>query len=130
MAMIEEITGMPPGTIGFRATGEIDVEEYKRVLMPPLERAVDEGHVRLLFQAGPDFEKFDPATLWADTKNSVDLGVRHRDAWERAAIVTDVDWISRASQLFAWAVPGELRVFALAELEDAKAWLAEGLAAG
>jgi hypothetical protein len=125
--MIEEIDGMPGGTIGFRASGAVDVEEYKRVLMPPLERAVDEGHVRLLFEAGPDFEKFDPATLWADTKNSVNLGVRHHDAWERTAMVTDVDWIARASQLFAWAVPGELRVFRLDRLEDAKAWLAEGL---
>ena len=118
---------MPEGTIGFRASGEIDVEEYKRVLMPPIERAVDEGRVRLLFQAGPDFAKFDPAAIWADARSGVNLGLRHRDAWERFAMVTDLEWIARSTQLFGWAVPGELRVFRLAELEGAKAWLAEGL---
>lgn len=128
--MIEEIAEMPAGTIGFRASGEIDVDEYKSVLMPPLERAVGEGRVRMLFQAGPNFQKFDAATIWADAKNSVDLGLRHRDAWERSAIVTDVDWIARASQVFAWLVPGELRVFPLGGIEDAKSWLADGLATG
>jgi len=27
----------------------------------------------------------------------VDLGVRHREAWARSAIVTDTDWIARAT---------------------------------
>ena len=118
---------MPPGTLGFRASGELDVEEYKRVLLPPLQDAVEGGGVRLLFQAGPDFERFDAATVWADVRSSVDLGIRHHGAWERFAMVTDVDWIARASQLFAWAVPGELRVFGIGDADEAKAWLADGV---
>lgn len=117
---------MPAGTIGFRAAGEVDVEEYKHVLLPPIERAVEAGEVRLLFQTGPGFERFDPAAMWADARAGVDLGIRHHEAWERTAIVTDVDWIARASQLFAWMVPGELRVFSPPELEEAKSWLADG----
>jgi hypothetical protein len=122
-AMIEVIADMPRGTLGFRATGRIDVEEYKRILIPPLQSAVEAGRVRLLFQVGPDFERFDAATMWADVKSSVDLGVRHREAWERFAMVTDIEWITRTTQLFAWAVPGELRLFPFDGAEDAKAWL-------
>ena len=40
-----------------------------------------------------------------------------------AAIVTDVEWIAKASHMFAWMVPGELMVRGLDGLEDAKAWL-------
>ena len=53
-----------------------------------------------------------------------DLGVRHHDAWVRSAIVTDIHWMARATRLFAWMIPGEARVFPLAELAQAKAWVA------
>jgi hypothetical protein len=128
--VIEEIADMPPGTIGFRASGEIDVEEYKRVLVPALERAVGRGRVRLLFEAGPEFEKMDLRAIVADAREGIDLGIRHHEAWERFALATDVEWIARSTMLFAWAMPGEVRVFGVADVEEAKAWLAEGAVAG
>jgi hypothetical protein len=50
--------------------------------------------------------------------------VRHHSAWVRSAIVTDMDWMARATRLFAWMIPGEARVFESAEIESAKAWVA------
>ena len=44
----------------------------------------------------------------------------------RSAIVTDIHWMAQATRLFAWMIPGEVRVFPLAELEQAKAWVAGG----
>jgi len=44
----------------------------------------------------------------------------------RSAIVTDMKWMARATRLFAWMIPGEACVFPLAELEQAKAWVAGG----
>lgn len=44
----------------------------------------------------------------------------------RSAIVTDIDWMARATRLFAWMIPGEARVFPLAALDEAKAWVADG----
>jgi SpoIIAA-like len=69
-------------------------------------------------------DKIEPAALWADTRLGLDLGVRHRDAWVRSAIVTDIDWMARATKFFAWMIPGEVRVFPLAEFEQAKSWIA------
>ena len=53
--------------------------------------------------------------------------MRHHDAWVRSAIVTDIDWMARAARLFAWMIPGEVRVFGLDEFEQAKTWIAEGV---
>jgi hypothetical protein len=57
----------------------------------------------------------------------LDLGVRHHEAWTRSAIVTDIHWMACATRLFAWMIPGpngDARVFPLAELKRAKAWVA------
>jgi hypothetical protein len=39
--MVERLRDMPPGTIGFRARGEIERDDYADVLVPELRRAVE-----------------------------------------------------------------------------------------
>ena len=122
--MVELIPGMPPGTLGFRVSGRLTREDYVDVLVPPLRRAVEAGErLRVLYAIGPELH-MEPAAVWEDLKVEVDLGIRHRDAWERIAVVTDIDWLWRAFELFSWMVPGEMRLFRERELEQAKAWLA------
>jgi hypothetical protein len=122
--MIKRLKDMPVGTVGFRAEGEIEREDYDEVLVPELHRALDRsGGLRTLYVI-EDLEEIEPGALWADSKLGFDLGVRHHEAWIRSAIVTDIDWMARATRLFAWMIPGEARVFPLAELEQAKAWVA------
>ena len=115
---------MPPGTLGFRAAGEIEREDYDEVLVPELRRAVEAGSGLRTLYLIEDLDEIESGALWADTKLGFDLGVRHHDAWVRSAIVTDIEWMARASKLFAWMIPGEARVFASAELAAAKAWVA------
>jgi SpoIIAA-like len=122
--MIERLPDMPPGTIGFRAKGEIEREDYDEVLVPELQRALDAGTGLRTLYVIEDLEEIEPGALWADSKLGFDLGVRHHKAWVRSAIVTDIDWMARATKLFAWMIPGEARVFPLAELGEAKEWVA------
>jgi hypothetical protein len=122
--MIERLSDMPPGTIGFRAEGEIEREDYDELLVPELRRAVEDGRGLRTLYVIEDLVEIEPGALWADTKLGFDLGVRHHDLWVRSAIVTDIDWMARATKLFAWMIPGEARVFALDELDAAKAWVA------
>jgi hypothetical protein len=122
--MIERLENMPPGTLGFRAAGEIEREDYDEVLVPELRRAVQSGSGLRTLYVIEDLEEIEPGALWADSKLGFDVGVRHHDAWVRSAIVTDIGWMARATKLFAWMIPGEARVFPLAELEQAKAWVA------
>ena len=42
--------------------------------------------------------------MWEDLKLDVDLGIKHRDAWERIAVVTDLNWLGGA---FALLMMGE-----------------------
>jgi hypothetical protein len=122
--MIERLQDMPAGTLGFRAKGEIEREDYERVLVPELRAVVENGGKLRTLYVIEDLDEIEPGALWADTRLGFDLGVRHHEAWERSAIVTDIHWMARATKLFAWMMPGEARVFPLAELEQAKAWVA------
>ena len=121
--MIERLADMPPGTVGFRASGKIEREDYDNVLTPELTQALAAGELRTLYVI-EDLDEIDPGALWADSKLGFDLAVRHRDAWVRSAIVTDIHWMAQATQLFAWMIPGEVRVFPLADLDQAKTWVA------
>jgi hypothetical protein len=123
-AVIERLSDMPPGTLGFRATGEIEEEDYDEVLTPALREALaDGGKLRTLYLI-EDLDEVESGALWADSKLGFDLGVRHHGAWVRSAIVTDIGWMARATRMFAWMIPGEARVFPRSELDAAKAWVA------
>jgi SpoIIAA-like len=123
-AMVERLADMPVGTVGFRAAGEIEREDYDEVLAPELQRALDAGGGLRTLYVIEDLDEIEPGALWADAKLSFNLGIRHHEAWVRSAIVTDIEWMARATKLFAWMIPGEARVFPLAELDTAKAWVA------
>ena len=122
--MIERVSDMPPGTLGFRVSGEVEREDYDDVLVPELRRAIEAGSGLRTLYVIEDLEEMEPGALWADTKLGFDAGIRHHDAWIRSAIVTDIGWMVRAMKMFAWMVPGEARVYPRAELEAAKAWVA------
>jgi hypothetical protein len=122
-SVIERLADMPPGTIGFRVTGEIERDDYDEVLTPALQAAMEAGPLRTLYVI-ETLDEIEPSALWADARLGFDAGVRHRDAWVRSAIVTDLDWLARATKLFAWLIPGEVRVMPLSELEQAKTWVA------
>ena len=117
---------MPAGTIGFRATGRVTRDEYRELLLPAMRKAAERGDVRMVFAVGPGFEKFEPGALAEDTKAGITLGIGHPHAWKRTALVTDVDWIARVLHMFAWLTPGEVRLYELGGLEDAKAWVGDG----
>jgi hypothetical protein len=121
--MIERIDDMPPGTIGFRANGKLTREDYRNVLEPVLREAAESGEIRMLFTL-TDFEGLEPTAWSDDIKTGLGLGIGHHSAWKRSAIATDVDWVAKAYQLFAWATPGEVKVYRLDQIEDAKTWVA------
>jgi SpoIIAA-like len=122
--MIEPLADLPQGVLGFRVAGEVHREDYENVLTPALKGALDSGDGLRTLYLIESLDKMDPSALWADAKVGYDLGIRHHDAWVRSAIVTDIDWLARATRLFAWMIPGEVRVFPVAELEQAKTWAA------
>jgi hypothetical protein len=123
--MVAVIPDMPPGTLGFRVSGRLTRDDYVNVLVPPLRAAVEAGQrLRVLYAIGPELH-MEPAAVWEDLKVEVELGIKHRDAWERIAVVTDLNWLWRAFELFSWMVPGEMRLFRESEFAEATSWLTE-----
>jgi hypothetical protein len=121
--MIERIEAMPAGAFGLRASGKLSVEDYREVLEPALADAVASGAVRLVFVL-TDFDGVAPGAWIEDVKTGLRTWVRDHGAWQRMALVTDVEWVAKAMRAFAWMAPGEVRTFELDQLEEAKAWVA------
>ena len=116
--MIERLDDVPDGVIGLRASGEITADDYRDVMGPVLDAALERGGVRLLYVLD-EHTKFSPGALFADLK----FGAGHLKGWERLAVVSDADWLENSIKAFGWMMPGEVKVFDDDEVDDAKAWL-------
>lgn len=113
---------MPTGTVGLRASGKLSRDDYREVLEPVLREAVDSGELRLVFVL-TDFEGLEPGAWIEDVKTGLRVWVRDHSAWKRFALVTDVEWVAKAMRAFAWMAPGEVSVYRLDQLEEAKRWV-------
>ena len=120
--MIRMLSGLPGNVVGFEAVGEVRGSDYKDVLLPALDGALeDHQRIRLLYVVGNDFTGYSGGAMWQDTK----LGFEHLRAWEKIAIVTDTGWVRDGVKAFGWMVPGEVRTFPIADQATATAWVAE-----
>jgi stage II sporulation SpoAA-like protein len=122
--MIEPIEDMPAGTIGLRAWGKLSKEDYRERLEPALNAAAESGELRLVFVL-TDFQGLEPGVWVEDVKTGLRVWVRDHSAWKRFALITDVEWVAKATRMFTWLTPGEVMIGGLDSLEEAKSWVAE-----
>jgi hypothetical protein len=116
--MIRVLDDLPDNVLGVEASGTVTDADYESVLIPAInERQREGGPLRYIYVLGEDFEGWTMGAMWEDAK----LGGR---AWEKVAVVTDKDWVTHAVKGLGWMIPGEVRVFGLAELDAAKEWAA------
>jgi SpoIIAA-like len=121
--MIGRMDDMPAGVIGIRASGRLTKDDYREGLEPALKEATDSGEARVLFVL-PDFDGLEPGAWVEDVKTGLKVETQNRSAWKKLAFVSGVDWVSKSMRLFAWAMPGELKVYEMEELDEAKSWVA------
>jgi len=125
--VIERLAGAPANVIGFRAAGTISRDEYHDQLLAPFQAAIEQGEpINMVFVADSSFSGLDMGALWEDVKAGGSIGIKHRDLWQRTAIVTDKDWLRHAVSAFGWLSPGELRVYEPDRLDEAVGWAAGG----
>jgi SpoIIAA-like len=118
--MIRVMDGLPDNVLGVEAIGKVNDEDYERVLTPAVEeKLAAHDKIRCVYVLGEEFEGWTLGGLWADAK----LGGGELGKWEKIAVVTDKDWIRHTVQGFGWMIPGDVKVFAGAELDDAKVWV-------
>jgi len=119
--MIELIEGLPGNALGLQAKGEVTGEDYERVVIPAVHQLREESEkIRLLYVLGDEFDGFTAAAMWDDTK----VGLEHPFSWERIAVVTDQDSYRRLFRGVGFLIPAKVRVFDLAQLDEAKGWIA------
>lgn len=118
--MIAQIEGLPPGTLGFRAHGQVTAEDYESIIVPDVEAAFALNRkLRLLYVTADDFTGFDPGAMWDDAK----LGMRHFSGWDRVALVTDVAWLRGTAIAFSFAIPAQFRLFHGVDIDEAMHWI-------
>ena len=119
--MISAISGLPSGVIGFEASGQVTGSDYEEVLIPALETATaDDARTRLMLVFGADFEGYEMEAVVDDMK----VGGRTWGDFEKIAFVTDHSVYRGLVRAFGVLMPGEVKVFPLAEMDAAKQWVA------
>jgi hypothetical protein len=117
--MIESMTDLPAGVIGFELNGKLGAADYRDIIIPAIERAAAGGKIRVVIVID-DFDGLSGGALWEDLK----LAAEHLRSLQRTAIVTDLEWMGHFISLFGWMVHGDVRRFPSADRADAIAWVA------
>jgi hypothetical protein len=119
--MLKHIPDMPAGTLGFEAVGTVEDDDFEDTVEPALRREIDAGRsIRMLYLLGPDLREYEGDAF----ARQVGFAARHARSYERVAVVSDQDWLRPAIRVLSALVPGQLRVFRLSELGEAKGWVA------
>jgi hypothetical protein len=117
--MIEVLPDFPDGVVAMRCAGQVTRQDYEQVVIPTLEPALQQHRKLRMYCQVDSLSGMSPGAMWDDAR--VGLGALTR--WERVAVVTDIDWIGKATKLFAFLMPLAVRLFPLADAEKAREWI-------
>ena len=120
--MIEALKDFPDNVSAFACHGHLTKADYETVIVPYIEdKLIRHKKLRAYTEIAPDFAGVDPGFGWEDAK----FTFSHFFDWERGALVTDVEWMSRATKFGALLMPGQWRTFPTAEAPKARQWIVE-----
>lgn len=120
--MIEIIQGLPENVVAVSVSGEVTGEDYKNVLIPAIEDKIQKyGKVRILYHLDKELEWFTLNAMLEDAK----VGIWNLMAFEKIAVVSDVDWVNSAVEIFKFIIPFPVKTYKNEELPEAKAWISE-----
>ena len=119
--MFKAINNLPDGAVGFEAHGHVTDAERRAVVETTIDSALEQRRkVRLLYVAASDFAGYDRGGLYDDAV----FGTRHFTDFEKIAFVSNEGPYDRAVKAIDGLMPAAVRVFPIAEIGAAKAWLA------
>jgi hypothetical protein len=119
--MLEKISDVPDSVLGFRASGELTGDDYRNVLVPAIDAALQSrDKLRLLYILGDDVTGFSAGAAWEDTR----VGMEHFTRWEKVAVVSGKEWLRHSVNIFGYLIPGEIKAFPAEAEEDARTWIA------
>lgn len=118
--MLERISDLPDSVVGIRASGEVTGDDYRNVLIPAVEAALEgDKQLRLLYLIEDDVSGFSAGAAWQDTK----VGLGHYSRWDKVAVVTNREWLRHSVDIFGYLIPGEIKAFTVADEAEARRWI-------
>jgi hypothetical protein len=120
--MIELLKSLPANVIGFRADGDINQEDYHKIVFPEVKRFA-ETHKKLnyVFFVDTPLTEFSMGAWIQDAW----LGMKELARWHKVAIVSDEKKVRAVTNTAGRIVPGEYRGFGASELDKAIEWAAK-----
>ncbi|MGI5132796.1 STAS/SEC14 domain-containing protein [Pseudonocardia sp. CA-107938] len=119
--MIEIMSGLPDGITGVRCAGKLTREDYDTVVLPLVDDALRDGRTLRALVEVESYDGITPSAAFED----INLGLRALGVWAACALVTDVAWVREVTPFMAFLMPFPVRVFPLADREQAVQWLLE-----
>lgn len=108
------------GVVIAEASGRVTARDYSEVLMPAMERAASSAEkIRFLYIFAEDFAGYEGEAAMEDAR----LGIGHWSSFERIGLVTDNDGYRGLARVFGFLMPGEVRVFDLEDVAEARSWI-------
>jgi hypothetical protein len=109
------------GVMEFTVEGGVTRAEYDAAI-PAMDAAIAKHGKLSAVAIVRSFSGMELGAWWKD----ISWGVGHLGKVGRIAVVTDVTWIETATRMGAPLAPGEVRLFAPAEIDAARAWAKGG----
>jgi hypothetical protein len=66
--MLEAMAGLPPGVLGFKVDGALHADDYRQVLLPAVEAAIQRGEKVRIVLVFEGFDGLSGGALWQDLK--------------------------------------------------------------
>jgi hypothetical protein len=118
--MIEILSGLPPHTVGFKLSGKLHDEDYKKFVPLVDAEIAQEGKVNILSQFH-DFHGWDAKALWDDTKFST----THCTKIKKIALVGEKTWEKWMAKVCIPFTMARIKYFDASQFDVAKKWLEE-----
>jgi hypothetical protein len=118
--MIEQLPQKSDQILGFKLSGKLHDEDYKKFVPVVDAAAAKHGKIRMLAWFH-DFHGWDMHALWDDIKFST----THCTKIERIALVGEKTWEKWMSTVCKPFTMAKIRYFEATDIEAAKSWLAE-----
>lgn len=119
--MIQQLTDLPINAVGFRASGTVTKEEFDNILIPAVDKlANNTGNINYLFILDTDISNMTAGAWYDDIK----VGLKHLLQWRKMAIVSDQPSVNKFTTAVGPLMPGHVKAYTIAELEQAKKWVA------
>lgn len=120
--MIQEIYNLPANMVGFKASGEVTEDDFKRIVLPQVEKLVQRtDKLNYMLVLDTSIDKF---TFGAWIQDAW-MGLKQLSKWHRAAIITDSENIKNFTEIFDAFMLAEFKVFEKEKQQEAIDWVSE-----